>query len=61
MENIRNLSRDELERQMKLYTNFLEEDEEALEELRKKVNMLRAEFNRRYGRGGGPPDEAFRA
>lgn len=61
MENIRNLSRDELERQIKLYAGFLEEDEANIKELRAKVDMLMTEFNRRYGRGGGPPDDAFRA
>lgn len=60
MENLKSLSKEELERQLKLYEGFLEEDEVNIKELREKVAALKAEYNRRYGTKGGIPDEAFR-
>ncbi len=62
-----NLSKAEMERQIKMYTEFIKEDEASIKDLREKVAQLQAEYKRRYGKYFGIeskpdlPDEAFRA
>lgn len=61
-----NLSKAEIERQIKMYIEFIKEDEASIKDLREKVAQLQAEYRRRYGKCFGEskpdlPDEAFRA
>jgi len=54
------LSKAELERQIKLYEGFIQEDEQNIRELREKVARLKDEYRRRYGDFKREiPDEAY--